>query len=422
MAARTPFLNLAQINRATEATTKLVGDWIDDINDAAFGNMRKIDTGFGQLSMDLTNLESTVQQLDTGLHNDLNAHNTSNTAHADIRNNIGDLSDRVDAISSLGKYLGAFDTFSGLPNNASEFDFVSVNDFATVRADENNNGVPARYVVSAIDGSGVITWTFDLLYSTDVSEKMSLVSGATNGNIATLNNNGQAVDSGLSPATMPVSTAQQAEIETRAPIHNPRFTGFTHAPQYIANPLRGATLPNLTHEDAMYVIYFMNVENWCGIGCDSAGNFWIRSGISNATATIHYLPYSFGTSLQRIQGGITRNVLDDTPVTWHTPVALNGWDLAIFGVQVRYTRNAAGLVTIEGLFNKFPLDNSVMFVLPDGFRPSQGKLFSISLHGGVHDGATIQGSVDVWGQVNTRALLEQNIQATWATLSVNFQI
>ena len=57
MTTRTSWLNLAQIDRATEATTKLVGEWIDDINDANFGNMRKIDEGFGNLSVRTTNLE-----------------------------------------------------------------------------------------------------------------------------------------------------------------------------------------------------------------------------------------------------------------------------------------------------------------------------------------------------------------------------
>jgi len=70
MAVNTSWLNLKQIDRATEATTKLVGEWIDDINDLNFGNMRKIDEGYGNLNVRLTTQEDAVN----GVGDDLQEH------------------------------------------------------------------------------------------------------------------------------------------------------------------------------------------------------------------------------------------------------------------------------------------------------------------------------------------------------------
>jgi len=82
------------------------------------------------------------------------------------------LESRIDSIENLGHYAGAFDTFASLPTNVASFpNGISPNDFSTVRADETFNNVPTRYVVSAIDEIGCITWNFDLAYSTDISGK-----------------------------------------------------------------------------------------------------------------------------------------------------------------------------------------------------------------------------------------------------------
>jgi len=83
----------------------------------------------------------------------------------DFQGQIDDANDRIERVENLGDYVGSFDTLANLPTNINAFDkLITVNDFATVQADEDHNGVPARYVVIEVNGPD-ITWQFDLTYS-----------------------------------------------------------------------------------------------------------------------------------------------------------------------------------------------------------------------------------------------------------------
>jgi phage-related tail fiber protein len=103
------------------------------------------------------------------------------------------LKKRIDALENLGQYAGSFDTLADVPTDTNEID-VGINDFITVRNDENHGGVTTRYVVSVID-NGVITWEYDMSYFTDVSGKMDLIPEATEGNFAFFDAAGQVQDS-----------------------------------------------------------------------------------------------------------------------------------------------------------------------------------------------------------------------------------
>ena len=97
---------------------------------------------------------------------------------ADIRSDISELEGRVTGIENLGNFAGSYDTFALLPTVLSAFSSLTVNDFVTVRADETHGGDTTRYVASAIN-SGVITWTYDVTYSTDITGKVDDVPAGT---------------------------------------------------------------------------------------------------------------------------------------------------------------------------------------------------------------------------------------------------
>jgi hypothetical protein len=154
----------------------------------------------------------------------ITTHGSDTTTHADIRNAItaeatarGDaiaahntdadahsakfaaVNNRIDSVENLGQHAGSFDTFAELPTAASAFAGITANDFVTIRNDETRDGATTRYVVDDITG-GVITWEYDVTYSTDITGKMDLVAGATAGNFAALAADGSVVDSGKSAA------------------------------------------------------------------------------------------------------------------------------------------------------------------------------------------------------------------------------
>ncbi|MDR2942445.1 MAG: hypothetical protein LBV17_07640, partial [Treponema sp.] len=55
---------------------------------------------------------------------------------------------KINSIENLGHYAGAFDAYALLPANTSEYPSgITVNDFATIRADETHGGDVTRYVV-----------------------------------------------------------------------------------------------------------------------------------------------------------------------------------------------------------------------------------------------------------------------------------
>ena len=93
-------------------------------------------------------------------------------AETNLQGQIDIANERITGIENLGDYAGAFDTYALLPKNTSGFSqAVTVNDFATVRADETRGNAVTRYVASSIAPNGAITWAYDVTYSTDISGK-----------------------------------------------------------------------------------------------------------------------------------------------------------------------------------------------------------------------------------------------------------
>ena len=84
------------------------------------------------------------------------------------------LQNQINSLANLGHYVGAFDSYALLPKNTSDISMsVSENDFATVRADETQDGATTRYVISAIDKeTGNIDWKYDITYGTDITGKL----------------------------------------------------------------------------------------------------------------------------------------------------------------------------------------------------------------------------------------------------------
>ncbi|MBO0736548.1 MAG: hypothetical protein J2P48_08270 [Alphaproteobacteria bacterium] len=115
----------------------------------------------------------------------------------DLHAALGELDGRITGLANLGSFVGSFDTRDDLPADQSGFTHpITVNDFATVRADETQGNATTRYVATAIAGGGEITWVLDLTYSTDVTGKMALVPAATAGHFAAFDGAGQVVDGG----------------------------------------------------------------------------------------------------------------------------------------------------------------------------------------------------------------------------------
>lgn len=128
-----------------------------------------------------------------------------------------DLDNRIEALENMGSYVGTFDTYALVPNNKSGFSQITVNDYINVRADENHSNLTTRYIATAINKTtGVITWAYDITYTTDISGKMDKVKSATNTNLAVFDNVGQVQDSGkkVSDFVLSANKITNAEIDT----------------------------------------------------------------------------------------------------------------------------------------------------------------------------------------------------------------
>jgi hypothetical protein len=194
-------------------------------------------------------------------------------AHDEIIDNQNEIVALRTRLENLGQYAGAFDTRADVPDNVSGFPGgVSVNDFVTVRADETRGGTTTRYVVTAIaDPGGVITWTYDVTYSTDISGKMDLVPAAAAGNLAAFDSAGQAVDAGVSATSIRQGVAgsytqgaaftaatMQAWLDDN--INNRWFDGSLHI--YINQPITSdIVIHNVTLTyDNFIILYFSNTS------------------------------------------------------------------------------------------------------------------------------------------------------------------
>ena len=135
---------------------------------------------------------------DTALQNAL-AQEVLNRIAGDIN-----LQNQIDSLLNGGKFRGAFATEGNLPANASFFAPITVleNDFATVVADSQHGGATTKYVITNIDSSGWLTWSYEFTYSVDISGKVDKVPSAPENNIFVFDNAGNAKDGGKSIAQL----------------------------------------------------------------------------------------------------------------------------------------------------------------------------------------------------------------------------
>jgi hypothetical protein len=142
----------------------------------------------------------------TAVDNSIAAHNIDLLSHENIREEISGIDSRVEALSNLGHYVGTFDNYATpqaagnttVPLNISGLAVTpTINDFAEVRSDETNGGYPTRYVILNIAGNGDIAWDHNFTFSNDIGGKADKVAGATAGNLAGLDANGNLIDSGI---------------------------------------------------------------------------------------------------------------------------------------------------------------------------------------------------------------------------------
>ena len=74
--------------------------------------------------------------------------------------------------------------------------------------------------------------------------------------------------------------------------------------------------------------------------------------------------------------------VDTSTPTWVAPTLLNSW--ANYGPEwatAGYYRDASGLVYLRGLV-KSGTNNAAIFMLPSGYRPTAGRIFSVHAGGG----------------------------------------
>jgi hypothetical protein len=79
-----------------------------------------------------------------------------------VAKDIAPLAAVVDSLTMGGVKIGSFATYALVPQNVSGFPGApKVSDFITVQADETQGGSRTQWYISAIDGSGNISWEFD---------------------------------------------------------------------------------------------------------------------------------------------------------------------------------------------------------------------------------------------------------------------
>ena len=169
----------------------------------------------------------------------LSTHNTGETTHVDIREDITALTSRVTGLENLGSIAGIYDNFATpqaagktiVPTNADDFpDGVTINDFVFVRKDETQSNMRTMYLATAIGISGNITWEFSWDFPQDMTGKMDLLTAFITGNLVTVSATGEVIDSGHKPADFaPANAALTAETGTGTTITTPAVTSATIA-------------------------------------------------------------------------------------------------------------------------------------------------------------------------------------------------
>lgn len=168
---------------------------------------RVLGTSKGTTSGDLA-----LQALDKA---DVGLSNVDNIQQA-TKTEFNELKARVDNLENLGNFVGSFATAADLPDTSSSVPglTITVNDFATVRQDENHSGFVSRYVVSEIGEDGGLTWNYDFsIEKVDISGKIDKVTGAT-GYIPKFTSNGNLESSGYTPDQF-ATDAELAEEVTK---------------------------------------------------------------------------------------------------------------------------------------------------------------------------------------------------------------
>jgi len=123
--------------------------------------------------------------------------NTLDTANEYTNIEVKRLDSRINSVENLGNYAGAFDSFALLPTDKSFFvNGITVNDFATIRNDETMNNKTTRYIVTNIT-NGLITWIYDLTYTTDISGKADKLQDGVTDNFISIAADGNIKDSGV---------------------------------------------------------------------------------------------------------------------------------------------------------------------------------------------------------------------------------
>jgi len=180
------------------------------------GGIPKVDLASG-VQTSLNKADSALQAADLTPYRTAAAQNSIDAVQDgrldDLESDVLVATARVGSLENLGSFLDAFDTVAEIPTNAAAFTKgITVNDFVEVRADETRNNAVTRYVASNITG-GVITWTFSVILSTDVTGKANKVPSATPNNFAGLDGQGNLIDSGKKASDF-ATAAQGTKADT----------------------------------------------------------------------------------------------------------------------------------------------------------------------------------------------------------------
>lgn len=117
-----------------------------------------------------------------------------------------------------------------------------------------------------------------------------------------------------------------------------------------------------------------------------------------------------GETESPLQRFLLRNV---TPTEWQTPTLLNSWVNYGFEWQQARFRREGNTVHIEGMIKSgTTTPSTVLFVLPDEYRPQNSLYFPCAISGGAGL-ISITASGQVRGEI---------VSAVWTSVTCSFQI